>query len=60
MRTNNCDKRCYPSKHAAREANANNGHSLRAYYHRACGAYHVTKTTVRQSLKRHNKPLVED
>lgn len=43
MRTNNCEKNRYTSKHAAREANQNNGKSLRVYYHRACDAYHVTK-----------------
>lgn len=50
-----CEKRGYGSKRQAREANRNNSQTLRCYFHRECGSWHVTK----DRKPGRNKPLIK-
>ena len=42
-----CQKRGYPSKKSARQANRTNGANLRVYLCSVCRAYHVTREHIR-------------
>jgi hypothetical protein len=47
-----CEKRCYSSEHAAREAHRRTGFRVRAYWCMACHAYHVTNSEKRSQVER--------